>query len=242
MHLKTSLDHLAIATTDGVALERFLAGSLGGRRDCGGEHHDHGDSFCGGQWLFPENGKVEVLEARGGPDSRMRKFLRGQVSKIHHATFFVDDLARATAMARELGFDVAEGRPVDGWREAYLSPKQTFGLLFQLVDAASDYAAVGLLPQWTGFSGSRSREKAAERPARIAALRLGARSRDAAERLLRDLLGGVGEERDGALCFGFPGTTTEIRVVVDDVAPEGPIAIELGGVDVDLAPDLFIAA
>jgi hypothetical protein len=227
-----ALDHLAIATTDGVALERFLAGSLGGRRDKGGEHHDHGDAFRGGQWLFAGNGKVEVLEALGGPESRMRRFLRHHDSRIHHVTFFVDDLALATARARELGFEVAEGRPVEGWREAYLSPRQTFGLLFQLVDAASDYAAVGLLPHWTGFSCDHAAAEApSSGPAQIAALRLKASSRTAAERLLRDLLGGssVGSQNDRELCFRWPGTTTEIRVVVDDASAEGPIAIEIAG-------------
>ena len=103
-----ALDHLAIATTDGVALERFLEGPLGGRRDNGGEHRDDGDAFHGGQWLFPGNGKVEVLEPLGGPESRMGRFLRHHVSRIHHVTFFVDDLALAIQLARELGFDVAE--------------------------------------------------------------------------------------------------------------------------------------
>jgi hypothetical protein len=243
-----ALDHLAIATTDGVALERFLAGPLGGHRDKGGEHHDHGDAFRGGQWLFPGNGKVEVLEAMGGPESRMRRFLRDHVSRIHHVTFFVDDLALATQRARELGFDVAEGRPVDGWREAYLSPRQTFGLLFQLVDAASDYAAVGLLPHWTGFSSDHAAAIARPTgPARIVALRLKASGRTAAERLLRDLLGGSLEESDGELCFRWPGTTTEIRVVVNDVSAEGPIAIEIAGAhpsDIGLSPanGLFVSS
>jgi methylmalonyl-CoA/ethylmalonyl-CoA epimerase len=243
-----ALDHLAIATTDGVALERFLAGPLGGRRDKGGEHHDDGDDFRGGQWLFPGNSKLEVLEALGAPDSRMRRFLRQQVSRIHHVTFFVDDLAHATERARELGFDVAEGRPVAGWREAYLSPRQTFGLLFQLVDAASDYAAVGLLPHWTGFSGEHAAVGARpSEPARIVALRLGARSRTPAERLLRDLLGGSLVQGDGELCFRWPGTATEIRVVVDDAAAEGPIAIEVAGahpIDLERSPagGLFVSS
>jgi catechol 2,3-dioxygenase-like lactoylglutathione lyase family enzyme len=242
--LKVSLDHLAIATTDGVGLERFLEGPLGGRRDNGGEHHDHGDAFHGGQWLFPGNGKLEVLAPLNGPESRMGRFLGRHVSRIHHVTFFVDDLTRAIALARELSFDVAEGRPVDGWREAYLSPRQTFGLLFQLVDATSSYAAVGLLPHWNGFSCAPS--VATPSNARIAALRLGARSRTAAERLLRDLLGGTVTKCGGELSFRWPGNTTEIRVVVDEVAAEGPIAIELAGADPaeirrSPASDLFAA-
>lgn len=225
-----TLDHLAIATTDGIALERFLEGPLGGRRDKGGEHHDHGDAFRGGQWVFPGNGKVEVLEPLGGPESRMGRFLRHHVSRIHHVTFFVDDLALATRHARELGFEVAEGRPVDGWREAYLNPKQTFGLLFQLVDATADYAAVGLLPHWTGFSCEQAAASAQPSgPVQIVALRLRVHSRTATDRLLRDLLGGSLEQREGELCFRWPGSTTVIRVVVDDVEAEGPIAIELAG-------------
>ena len=178
----------------------------------------------------------------------MGRFLGRRVSRIHHVTFFVDDLTRATELARALDFEVAEGRPVHGWREAYLSPRQTFGLLFQLVDAASDYAAVGLLPHWNGFSCERARVATLPSgPARIDALRLGARSRAAAERLLGDLLGGELETRDDELCVRWPGSTTEIRVAVDAGPIEGPIAIELGGADpIDIgrspASDLFVAA
>lgn len=247
--LRYALDHLAIATSDGVALEEFLEGPLGGRRDKGGEHHDHADAFHGGQWLFPGNGKVEVLAPLGGPESRMSRFLGRQVSRIHHVTFFVDDLTLAAQRARELGFDVAEGRPVDGWREAYLSPRQTFGLLFQLVDATSDYAAVGLLPHWTGFSCGQGAAAPSSEPARIAALRIRARSRKAAERLLGSLLGASIEAHDGELRARWPGSTTEIVVVIAEEASEGPIAIELGGVaPVDLqvlrsaASDLFICS
>lgn len=217
-----TLDHLAIATTDGVALERYLEETLHGRRDRGGEHRDEGDAFRGGQWLFSGNGKVEVLEPLGGPESRMGRFLRRQPSSIHHVTFFVDDLARATARAREVGIDLAEGRPVEGWTEAYFSPKQTFGLLFQLVSADSIYEAVGLNRDWAGFSGAPA--LASSSPATITALRLGARSRTAAERLLRDGLGG---EQVADLRFQWPGTATVIQVVLGE--EEGPLAIEIDG-------------
>lgn len=230
MHDTTSmgctLDHVAIATTNGVPLERFLERSLHARRDRGGEHRDEADAFCGGQWRLEGNGKVEVLAPLNGPESRMGKFLRKQPSRIHHVTFFVDDLALALERARDLGFEIAEGRPVAGWREAYLSPRQTFGLLFQLVDASSEYDAVGLRRHWTGFSGEAVADEiegVRARSARIAGLRLAARDRAPAERLLRDCLGGIERE----LSFHWPGTTTAISVDIRDV--EGPIAIEIDG-------------
>ena len=232
----TTLDHIAIATTDGLALERYLEDTLRGRRDRGGEHRDEGDAFRGGQWLFAGNSKVEVLEPLGGPESRMGKFLQKQPSRIHHVTFFVDDLAHAIERARDLGFDLAEGRPVPGWSEAYLSPKQTFGLLFQLVDAASVYEAVGLNRDWAGFAGAPPIMSTF--PAQIDALRITARSRSAAERLLRDGLGGELVRSEDELCFQWPGTTTEIRVTVDEASAQGPTAIVTDG-----APDgLFVSS
>lgn len=226
MKTHTTLDHLAIASTEGAAIERFLEGSLGGQRDRGGEHRGEEDAFEGGQWRFAGNGKLEVLAPLNGPDSRMGRFLKREASRIHHVTFFVDDLALATKRARDLGFDLAAGRPVDGWREAYLSPKQTFGMLFQLVDASSVYEAVGLMPDWAGFARSSAPVKCPS-AVEIAALRLNARSRQAAERLLVDCLGGTMEDATSELRFGWPGTTTELRVSVNDA--EGPVAIEVSG-------------
>ena len=220
-----ALDHVAIATSDIVGFARVLSEKLGGRLFQGGEYSGESDPFRGGQWLFPGGGKLELLESLGDENARMRKFLGAHGARVHHACFVVASLPAAIARARRLGFDVTEGRDLPGWSEAYLSPRQTFGLLLQLVDAASDDAAVGLSAHWPGFPAMTP----SSTPATITALDVSVKRVDDARRLFAEVLGAEVDERGAHTCFRWSGSSIEIRVTANAGAREGASGIVVAG-------------
>lgn len=123
------MDHVAIATWDVTNVVHLLKDVLGATYVDGGD-----DTAAGFRWLqfrLP-GGKVEVLEPLT-TDGFLYRFLTRRGEGLHHVTFYVSDLADSIPALTAAGYE-----PVDvnvehaSWKEAFLHPRDTSGVLFQL--------------------------------------------------------------------------------------------------------------
>lgn len=123
------MDHVAIATWDVTATVRLLTDVLGAIYVDGGD-----DTSAGFRWIqfrLP-GGKIEVLEPLHR-DGFLYRFLTKRGEGLHHVTFYVTDIAEAIPKLTAAGYT-----PVDVnithefWKEAFLHPRDTSGVLIQL--------------------------------------------------------------------------------------------------------------
>jgi methylmalonyl-CoA/ethylmalonyl-CoA epimerase len=132
-----TLDHVAMAAWD-------LSANVGLVRDVlGGRFVDGGDSLeAGFRWIQFEvgGGKIELMEPLT-KDGFLYRFLTRRGEGLHHMTFYVPDLAQAVASLQAAGIE-----PVDvdlrhaSWKEAFLHPRDTSGVLIQLAQTSEGYA------------------------------------------------------------------------------------------------------
>jgi methylmalonyl-CoA/ethylmalonyl-CoA epimerase len=93
------------------------------------------------QLEYPKGGRVELLEPVTRDSSSVGAFLqRSPRGGLHHLTFKVPDLALALEAATGAGF-TPFGAMLDqpNWKEAFLHPRQTGGVLIQLAQAAPGF-------------------------------------------------------------------------------------------------------
>lgn len=89
------------------------------------------------QLEYSHGGRIELLEPVERDSSSVGRFLeRSPRGGLHHLTFKVDDLAAALEMVTSAGF-APFGTMLDqpNWKETYLHPRQTGGVLIQLAQA-----------------------------------------------------------------------------------------------------------
>jgi methylmalonyl-CoA epimerase len=127
-------DHLALAVTDVAATLAFVE-ALGGRYLNGGHHPTQ--RFRWAQFRLPEAMKLELLAPLDPDDADhfLVRFLASRGEGPHHVTFKVADITQAVAEARRRGFTVVQEDFSDaGWKEAFLHPKASHGVLVQLAE------------------------------------------------------------------------------------------------------------
>ena len=128
------LDHIAIASEH--AIDNFVRyrGDLGGEWVAG--MYDPG--FYWGQLRFANGMTIEMLEpANLEQDDFLRRFLDRNGPGPHHVTFKVPDIHAAIAAATDAGYPpVRVNTDNEFWKEAFLHPKQSHGIVVQLAQAA----------------------------------------------------------------------------------------------------------
>ena len=127
------VDHVAWATWDATAHVRFLTDVLGATFVDGAD-----EPHAGFRWLqfrLPD-GKIEIIEPLNR-EGFLYRFLTRRGEGMHHITMYVRDLETAIDQAKRAGYE-----PVDVdlsgelWKEAFLSPRETNGVLIQLAQVA----------------------------------------------------------------------------------------------------------
>jgi len=83
----------------------------------------------GAQW--------ELLEP-AGDDSFLLRFLQERGPGLHHVTFQVESVEKATEALRDSGFEPFGGRSYGQYKEVYIHPRDTGGVLFQLYEGDWD--------------------------------------------------------------------------------------------------------
>jgi methylmalonyl-CoA epimerase len=183
------LDHVAVATEDRAAAWPRYAADLGGRWVSGGE----AAGFAVAQVRYANGMKVEVLEPWAVErNDFLRRFLDRNGPGPHHLTFKVDDIVAALETSEGAGYrPVAVDLTDDGWKEAFLHPKDAPGIVVQLAQSAVDWAT----DPPTGFPQPEHGTASLVRVVHAVA------DLDAALALFAGLLSGTehdaGEDRDG---------------------------------------------
>lgn len=98
------------------------------------------------QLEYPHGGRIELLEPVERDSSSVGRFLeRSPRGGLHHLTFKVDDLAAALDVVTSAGF-TPFGTMLDqpNWKETYLHPRQTGGVLVQLAQAQPGFPRLEL--------------------------------------------------------------------------------------------------
>ncbi len=96
--------------------------------------------------------RLELLEPTG--DGFLRRFLDKHGVGPHHLTFTVPDVTAAVAQARALGATVVgEDYSVPSWREAFLMPDATHGVVIQLAETDIVYPSPAELTASSGRHG-----------------------------------------------------------------------------------------
>lgn len=97
------------------------------------------------QFEYANGGRIELVEPFPGGSSALDPLLaRSPRGALHHVTFKVDDLEDAIAVASRLGYSpFLTNLDYEHWKETFLHPRQTSGVLIQLVQASE-----GFPPRW----------------------------------------------------------------------------------------------
>jgi catechol 2,3-dioxygenase-like lactoylglutathione lyase family enzyme len=234
-----ALDHTSFAVHDATAEARRLRRELGAT-PIAGEVLPEFRYLLLHVGTAEEGGRLELLEPTG--PGFLTRYLAARGEGPHHLTFTVPDLRTAVARAREAGLAVV-GEDLDHppWREAFLAPDRTHGVVVQLAQSDRAYPAPAELLRtrerdpaghpstrgatqplwWTGVWDSP-----AGPVARLSATRLASRDLDASRRLFEGLLGGVADVRSpDEIVFSWPGG----RLHVSAAEVPGVTGVDLRG-------------
>jgi catechol 2,3-dioxygenase-like lactoylglutathione lyase family enzyme len=131
------LDHVA------VAVERWTDAWPRYVHQLGGTWHSGGVNvgFSPAQLGFANGAKVEILQPwEPEVNPFLRRFLDHSGPGPHHLTFKVPEINAALKRVRQAGFEPVGVRLEDPvWREAFLHPREAFGVVVQLAEAEFEW-------------------------------------------------------------------------------------------------------
>ncbi len=127
------MDHLALASRRAWDNVARYCGELGGRW-LGGPTELDVDPFYFCQVEFLGGTKLEFIEPYENPGSDfIRRFLHRNGPGPHHITFKVPDIEEMMARSVDAGYEIVNADlSGDDWKEAFLHPKQSHGIVIQL--------------------------------------------------------------------------------------------------------------
>lgn len=135
--LADRLDHVSIATRQISSLVPLIRDILGARFLMGATEEAQG--FRWAQFQFPGGGVIELLEPVGDAGF-LHDFLAQRGEGLHHITLRVRDIAARASELEALGYRPVKPKfdnPV--WKELFLHPKATHGVLIQLAESELPY-------------------------------------------------------------------------------------------------------
>ena len=93
------------------------------------------------RWVYYELGRASRLELIEpvNDDSFLTEYLDANGPGLHHVTLEVADLDRVANVLEDEGLSIVDRATFDGWREAFVSPRNPTGVLFQLMEYTDDY-------------------------------------------------------------------------------------------------------
>jgi methylmalonyl-CoA/ethylmalonyl-CoA epimerase len=126
-----ALDHVAVAVHSIRAAVPLYRDALGGEYLMGG---DAGETWRWIQFLYPNGGKVELLEPLG--DGFLSRFLERRGEGLHHITFKTDRIEEAIEQIERGGYELVDvNLASESWKEAFLRPSKAHGTLIQVAQS-----------------------------------------------------------------------------------------------------------
>ena len=131
------VDHVGIAVHSIDDAEPFL--SLLGCEKLHDEIGKSGD-FRWAYYRLGNASRIELLEPVGDEESFLTTFLDRYGPGFHHVTLEVADIDAVVESLQAEGVRVVDRTEFDGWIEAFVSPANPTGALFQLMEYKSGFA------------------------------------------------------------------------------------------------------
>lgn len=126
-----TVDHVAIVVPSIADTVPLFCDGLGAEFLSGGDNDETGIRLV---HLRLPGFKLELMQPLR-PGSLLQRHLDERGPGFHHMTFFVDHLRTTVAHLERIGLPVtATDFSAKAWQEAFLSPRSTFGALFQFVE------------------------------------------------------------------------------------------------------------
>jgi methylmalonyl-CoA/ethylmalonyl-CoA epimerase len=133
------VDHVGIAVESVPEAEAVLT-VLGAVKQH--EEPSPDGSFTWGTYELGDASRLELVSPReGGGESFLTAFLAEHGPGVHHVTLEVADLDAVVDSLESAGVRVVDVVERDDWSEAFVSPRNPTGVLFQLMEYHEGYAA-----------------------------------------------------------------------------------------------------
>lgn len=133
------VDHVGIAVSDKHEAANFLTEILGARKVLDEPWRYRGEEFNWAYFDVGKQGRIELISS-GDPGSFINRYISARGEGMHHITILVEDLLEAVRFLKSKGIrvvDVSTDHPK--WKEAFIHPKDSFGVLFQLAECDEEY-------------------------------------------------------------------------------------------------------
>jgi methylmalonyl-CoA/ethylmalonyl-CoA epimerase len=131
------VDHVAVAVEDAAEAAKLFRDVLGAEFRGFGDNHAQGFRWV--QYRFPAGGRIELVTPIG--DGFVSRFLARRGEGVHHVTLRVKDLPNQVKRLEAGGIDLVMVNALDPhWREAFIHPKNAYGVLVQLAESMHDEA------------------------------------------------------------------------------------------------------
>ena len=133
------IDHVGVAVRDKEASEKFLTKVLGARKVLDEPWVFRGQEFNWAYFDLGASGRIEFISSPD-PENFINKYIEKRGEGLHHVTIRVESLADAIDSLRAEGIeplDVNTSNPK--WKEAFIAPRDSFGVLIQLAEFDEEY-------------------------------------------------------------------------------------------------------
>lgn len=129
------VDHVGIAVPDIAAAEPVLL-ALGAEP----LHQEAMAELVWAYYALGDASRIELVEPRG-EDSFLADYLDRRGPGLHHVTLEVADIDAVMDTLEAEGIGVVDRAVRDGWTEAFVTPRNATGALFQLMEYHDDFDA-----------------------------------------------------------------------------------------------------
>lgn len=135
------IDHVGVAVRDKEGAERFLTEVLSAQKVIDEKWVYGGQEFNWAYFLLGEQGMIELISS-SDPENFVNRFIDKRGEGLHHVTLQVEDLQEAVDFLHSKGIRVVDINTENPfWKEAYISPRDAFGVLIQLAEFDEAYWA-----------------------------------------------------------------------------------------------------
>ncbi|WP_321112822.1 VOC family protein [Halorussus salinisoli] len=146
------VDHVGIAVHSVADAEPLLE-LLGAEKMV--HEEDPTGAFRWAYYLLGDASRVELVEPVGDEESFLTDFLAANGPGMHHVTLEVADMDAASAALESERIRVVDRTDYDEWSEAFVSPRNPTGVLFQLMEYREPFAEGRPDPERLYIGGKR---------------------------------------------------------------------------------------
>ncbi|MFC7080253.1 VOC family protein [Halorussus caseinilyticus] len=146
------VDHVGIAVHSVDDAEPLL--NLLGAEKLAHEEDPTG-AFRWAYYLLGDASRVELIEPVAGEDSFLTDFLAANGPGLHHVTLEVADIDAAIAVLKSEEIRVVDRTDYDDWSEAFVSPGNPTGVLWQLMEYRESFSEGRPAPDRLYLGGGR---------------------------------------------------------------------------------------